>query len=45
MMETSKTNFIEQYKPGVQARVGALFMDGVLVINNCALEVHSNGKA
>jgi len=26
-------------------RVAALFMDGVLVINNCGLEVEPNGKA
>jgi hypothetical protein len=44
-METCRTNFAEQYKPGAQARVAALFMDGQLVINNCGLEVESNAKA
>jgi imidazolonepropionase-like amidohydrolase len=29
----------------IGSRVEALFMDGVLVINNCGLEVESNGKA
>jgi len=29
----------------IGGRVDALFMDGVLVINNCGLEVESNGKA
>jgi imidazolonepropionase-like amidohydrolase len=29
----------------IGSRVAALFMDGVLVINNCGLEVESNGKA
>jgi imidazolonepropionase-like amidohydrolase len=28
----------------IGSRVAALFMDGVLVINNCGLEVESNGK-
>jgi imidazolonepropionase-like amidohydrolase len=28
----------------IGSRVDALFMDGVLVINNCGLEVESNGK-
>jgi imidazolonepropionase-like amidohydrolase len=28
----------------IGSRVAALFMDGVLVINNCDLEVESNGK-
>jgi len=44
MMETSKTNFVKQYKPDVQGRVAALFMDGKLVINNCGLQVEANGK-
>jgi hypothetical protein len=29
----------------IGSRVAALFMDGKLVINNCGLEVKSNGKA
>jgi cytosine/adenosine deaminase-related metal-dependent hydrolase len=29
----------------IGSRVAALFMDGRLVINNCGLEVESNGKA
>ena len=29
----------------IGSRVAALFMDGLLVINNCGLEVESNGKA
>jgi len=29
----------------IGSRVSALFMDGVLVINNCGLEVEPNGKA
>jgi imidazolonepropionase-like amidohydrolase len=29
----------------IGSRVAALFMDGELVINNCGLEVESNGKA
>jgi imidazolonepropionase-like amidohydrolase len=29
----------------IGSRVAALFMDGKLVINNCGLEVESNGKA
>jgi imidazolonepropionase-like amidohydrolase len=29
----------------IGSRVDALFMDGVLVINNCGLEVKNNGKA
>jgi imidazolonepropionase-like amidohydrolase len=29
----------------IGSRVAALFMDGVLVINNCGLEVESNGQA
>jgi imidazolonepropionase-like amidohydrolase len=29
----------------IGSRVAALFMDGVLVVNNCGLEVESNGKA
>jgi cytosine/adenosine deaminase-related metal-dependent hydrolase len=29
----------------IGSRVAALFMDGVLLINNCGLEVQSNGKA
>jgi len=29
----------------IGSRVSALFMDGVLVINNCDLQVESNGKA
>jgi hypothetical protein len=28
----------------IGSRVAALFMDGKLVINNCGLEVESNGK-
>jgi imidazolonepropionase-like amidohydrolase len=28
----------------IGSRVDALFMDGVLVINNCGLEIESNGK-
>ena len=29
----------------IGSRVDALFMDGVLVINNCDLQVEANGKA
>jgi len=29
----------------IGSRVDALFMDGRLVINNCGLDVKSNGKA
>jgi hypothetical protein len=29
----------------IGSRVAALFIDGKLVINNCSLEVGSNGKA
>jgi imidazolonepropionase-like amidohydrolase len=29
----------------IGSRVAALFMDGVLVVNNCGLEMESNGKA
>lgn len=38
MMEISKTKFVKRYEPGYQDRVE-------LVINNCSLEVESNGKA
>jgi hypothetical protein len=29
----------------IGSRVAALFMDGMLVINNCGLQVESSGKA
>jgi hypothetical protein len=35
---------LEDYRL-IGSRVAALFMDGKLVINNCGLEVESNGKA
>ena len=43
-METTKTNFVKQYKPRKRSLLAALIMDGKLDINNCGLELESNGK-